>query len=72
MSVFSERMKAMRIACDLTQDKLGEKLGMPGRRVRMYENGEQEPSVMRAAAIARALETSLDYLAGLKDEEDSQ
>ena len=51
----------------LSQDDLAKKLGTQGAVMGRYERDEVKPSIGVAAAIAEALEVSLDYLVGNTD-----
>src|SRR5437016_5406551 len=48
----------------MTQAQLGAAVGVDSRQIRRYEAGETQPTFAVAAAIAKALQVSLDNLAG--------
>lgn len=48
----------------LSQAELAKMAGTDARQIRRYEAGDVQPSLAQAKAIARALEVSLDVLAG--------
>lgn len=50
-----------------SQDELAKKLSVHGAVIGRYERDEVKPSIEMAAAIAEALEVSLDYLVGNTD-----
>lgn len=51
----------------LSQDDVAKKFGAQGAVIGRYERDEVKPSIEMAAAIAEALEVSLDYLVGNTD-----
>jgi transcriptional regulator with XRE-family HTH domain len=51
----------------MSQDELAKKLDVHGAVIGRYERDEVKPSIEMAAAIAEALEVSLDYLVGNSD-----
>jgi transcriptional regulator with XRE-family HTH domain len=51
----------------MSQDELAKKLDVHGAVIGRYERVEVKPSFEMAAAIAEALEVSLDYLVGNSD-----
>ena len=51
----------------MSQDELAKKLEVHGAVIGRYERDEVKPSIEVAAAIAEALEVSLDYLVGNTD-----
>ena len=48
----------------MSQDDLAKKVDVHGAVIGRYERDEVKPSIEMAAAIAEALEVSLDYLVG--------
>lgn len=70
MSVFSERLKTMRIANMLYQKHVAEILGVGTRTYQHYETGDREPSLDTLIKMAKLFHTSLDYLVGLVDAPD--
>lgn len=67
MSVFSERLKELRLSKRLTLEQLGIKLGLSKSSINMYERGEREPSFENLEAIADYFNVDLDYLLGKSD-----
>lgn len=67
MSIFSERIKKIRINKDLTQKELGDKIGLPQQTVARWEKEITTPDPMQLAATCDALNVSADYLLGLTD-----
>lgn len=57
-----DRISRMRKARGLTQDELGEKMGVSFQSVSSWERGESMPDTPRLVALAQALGTSVGYL----------
>lgn len=72
LTSFGARLRAARDAAGITQTALGEATGFGHRSIVRYEAGASLPSVQAAAAIARALQISLDELAGLSSNADPE
>ena len=53
------RMRDRRIALGLTQEELGQKLGVSFQQVQKYENGSNRVSAARLFEICEALDVSL-------------
>jgi len=53
------RMRDRRIALGLTQEDLGQKLGVSFQQVQKYENGSNRVSAARLFEICEALDVSL-------------
>ena len=68
MSVFSERLKIIRLERGLTQKQVGEGIGKNERHYQFYEYGKKEPVVGNLEKLCRCLNVSSDYLLGLTDE----
>lgn len=66
---FGERLRACRRARGISQRMLSYKSGVHLNNIGNYERDEFEPTLHNAAKLAQALGVSLDYLAGLKDEQ---
>lgn len=64
MSVFSERLRALRREHGLSQGALGEHLGLAKSTVNMYESASREPNFRTLAAIADYFSVDVDYLLG--------
>lgn len=69
MSTMQERIKERRIALDMTQEELGEKLGLKKSAIAKYENGRVE-NIKRSTIfkMSKVLECSASYLLGDEDE----
>ncbi len=61
---FGEKLKAARVAIEMTQSALAEASGVPLGTLREYEQGIREPSLQRAQMLAAALGKTLNDLAG--------
>lgn len=76
MSIFSERLKLLRLARNITQARLAELLAVDARVYNRWERGTATPQFDTAVKIADILQVSLDELAGRKEPlpglEDSQ
>ena len=64
---FGERIRAMRLALGLTQKQLGAAVGVSKQAIQNVEVGRRETTITRAIAIARVLNTTVEYLAGVTD-----
>lgn len=56
------RMKAARVACDLSQTELAERVGVTRQTIGMIEAGRFNPSLALCVAICRALGKTLNDL----------
>lgn len=62
-ALFGERVKALRLAKGLTQEQLGERLGLAATTVANYERGERlRQDLVTLLGLADALGTTVDYL----------
>lgn len=66
-TTFGKRLTEVRKMKKFSQDDVAKKLGTQGAVIGRYERDEVKPSIEMAAAIAEALEVSLDYLVGNTD-----
>jgi transcriptional regulator with XRE-family HTH domain len=66
-TTFGKRLTEVRKSKKMSQDELAKKLDAHGAVIGRYERDEVKPSIEMAAAIAEALEVSLDYLVGNTD-----
>lgn len=64
MTIFTERLKELRLKKGLTQTELGEKVGVTKQTIINYEKGTTEPSFENLIKLADLLEVSLDWLFG--------
>ena len=63
------RIAERRKALGMTQPKLAEKVSCPYTQIQMYEHGRRIPSVEMALRLARALETTVEELFVLEEED---
>lgn len=63
------RIRARRLFMELTQEQIAKLTGIHVQQVRKYETGSSEPQAFILLALARALDTSADYLLGRHDSE---
>lgn len=68
MAQFSDRIKSLRKARDLTQKQMAEILSITVRNYQYYESGEREPNFETLRDIADKLFVSIDYLSGKEDD----
>lgn len=72
---FSKRLREARLESGLTQSELAEAVAVSKGAMSMYENPpvgkKTNPLLRTAAAIARTLGVSLDWLCGLQNRRDS-
>lgn len=66
-TTFGKRLTEVRKVKKLSQDEVAKKLEVHGAVIGRYERDEVKPSIEVAAAIADALDVSLDYLVGNTD-----
>jgi transcriptional regulator with XRE-family HTH domain len=62
-----KRLRRLRENIGITQEKLAEKIGVSIMQIYRWEVGENEPSANHLIKLARALETTADYLLGGDD-----
>ena len=65
-ATIGSRIRAIRTAKGLTQKELGTQVGMPSSRLSKAENGDNPIPVSALVRIAKALETDLNWICGLK------
>ena len=62
VKVMLMRLKELRSARKMTQQRLAMELSMSQNTVSRYENGEREPGLTELVRIADYFDVSLDYL----------
>ena len=67
MAEFSERIKALRKEHGLTQQGVGEIIGVKKYAVYSYEKGRGYPDMRGLIALADYFDVSMDYLGGRTD-----
>lgn len=68
--IITERLKAARKACKLTQQQVADILGIDRSTYAYYELGTTTPSLDNLLSIAAVLKTDLDWLIGSDIEKD--
>lgn len=66
---FGKRLREARVLSGMKQPALADKIGISSQMISAYENGKRSPSIEVAAALAKELNVSLDYLCGLESNE---
>ena len=69
MNKFRERFKELRLAKEDSQKKAAQVLGVSWYTISHYETGYTQPSLDMLIRICAYLETTSDYLLGIKDYE---
>lgn len=64
-SLFSTRLKMLRKQKQLTQQELGDVLGVTQTTCAKWENGRTEPTLENVIKLAIFLDTTTDYLLGM-------
>lgn len=59
---FGEKLRILRKKNKWTQNELAKKIGLHGRLIGKYENGEVTPNAETVIKIAKVFHTSIDYL----------
>lgn len=67
MATFSERIKELRLEHGLTQEQLGQIIGVKNFSIYSYEKGRTCPEMKGLVALADYFDVSMDYLAGRTD-----
>lgn len=65
--ITASRIKLLRKACKMTQSELGQIIGRQIQAINAYENLKQSVPQKVLADIAKALDTSVEYLSGKTD-----
>ena len=68
--LFGQRIKKLRQELGLSQRDFAEKIGVTASALSSYEKGQKNPSVNVAIKISTVFSVSLDWLCGLKKEDD--
>lgn len=71
MSVFSDRLKAMRESAGWTKTYVATRLHLPLTTYANYEYGKREPDIDTITAISTLFDTSNDYLMGKTNNPDN-
>ena len=62
MDMKNKKMKLARVACDLSQEQLAEKIGVTRQTISLIESGNYNPTIKLCILICKALNTTLDQL----------
>lgn len=65
--IFSERLKELRSAANLSQMDLSIKTGISQSAIAKWELGKTEPTASAIITLAKFFGESADYMLGLKD-----
>lgn len=65
---FPKRLKELRTSNKLSQTDLAYKCGLSQQLITLYENGKQYPRIDTIVRIAKALNTTIEYLCGLSED----
>lgn len=57
-------LRKARLAIDITQQELADKVGITRKTLNMYEKGHREPSASVIVKLADQLHVTTDYLLG--------
>lgn len=68
MATFAERLKFLRKEKKLTQQELADKIGISRVGYGYWEKGSREPSFDKLVELATELNSTVDYLLGISDE----
>ena len=64
MSLFGDRLRALRHEKSLTQAELSKIIGVSKSSINMYERGDREPGFEKLEAFADYFNVDIDYLMG--------
>ena len=59
-----KRIRVLRVASNLSQARLAEKVGVSFQQIQKYESGKSEITISRLLSIARALDVSTEEIIG--------
>lgn len=68
MEYFGDKLKALRVSKQMTQQELAGLLGLGAPSISMYEKNQQYPSVEGLMKLCRIFDVSADYLLGFSDD----
>ena len=68
MNNIGDRIRAARIKCGITQEKLANAIGVKKSTISKYERNQREPDLGTILKICEHTNTTLDYLLGIVDE----
>jgi transcriptional regulator with XRE-family HTH domain len=65
--IFAERIKALRKQRRLSQQELGDVIGVTHKTISTIESGQYYTTIEKLIMLAKFFDVSTDYLLGLKD-----
>lgn len=68
MAKIKTRIKELRARYNLTQDELGDKVGVTRQTMLYLEKGKYNPSLLLAYRVAKVLESSINEVFIIEDE----
>ena len=68
MTIINTRIKELRARCNLTQDKLADKVGVTRQTMLYLEKGKYNPSLVLAYKVAKALNSTIEEVFIIQDE----
>lgn len=69
VEIVAERLKALRIASNMTQKQVAEKLNIASSTYSKYELGEHMPGLEMLLKLSQLYDISIEYFAGYSDQE---
>lgn len=66
--IFSQRIKTLRKQHRLSQQELGDVIGVTHKTISTIESGQYYTTVEKLIVLAKFFDVSADYLLGLRDE----
>ena len=66
--IFADRVKILRTQLNLTQQQLGEAIGLSKQAVNDIEQGRRQTTITKAIQMARLFNTTIEYLTGDSDD----
>ena len=69
MAIIRTRIKELRARYNLTQDELADKAGVTRQTMLYLEKGKYNPSLLLAYRVARVLQSNIEYVFMIEDEE---
>ena len=70
MSIFSERLRDLRLEHGMTQEEVGKIIGVKRYSIYGYEKGNNYPEVPGLITLADYFGVSIDYLVGRTDNQE--
>ncbi len=68
LEIFSKRLKEAMCDCKLNNCELSKRTGFSNQAISLWLNQKREPKLSALKMLAKELNCSIDFLAGLKDE----